>query len=109
MSLHRYDTKRDENEADIVRVLKANGLSVEPMDKPLDLLVGWRDVTMLAEVKMPRNNRGDAKPYTVAQERFLKRWEGGHTRLVTTQDALDLAKEIKRRALFLKASMLENK
>lgn len=79
-------------------MLRASGLSVYLLDKPLDLLVGYSGVTVLAEVKMPKNKKGEAKAYTPVQVKFLDQWKGGHYRLVTTDDALELAKAIKQKA-----------
>ena len=98
MSINRYNTARDANEAEIVDVLRASGLSVYFLDKPLDLLCGYNGHTALAEVKMTRNKRGDPKPYTPAQKRFLEAWKGGNTLPVTIEDALAFARSLKPRA-----------
>ena len=42
MSLNRYATKRDLNERPIVDALRAVGATVVQLDKPVDLLVGFR-------------------------------------------------------------------
>jgi len=98
MSLNRYDTKRDANEPLIVETLRRNGISVYAIDKPLDLLCGYGNETRLAEVKDTRNKRGDPKPYTPTQKAFLDTWKGGHTLLVTVEDAMALAVDMKRKA-----------
>ena len=102
MSLNRYDTRRDENEPEIMAALRGCGLSVYAADKPLDLIVGHNGLTELAEVKMPRNKRGDPKPYTPAQEVFLGDWTGGHTLLVTVDDALNMAARMKAKSRLLR-------
>lgn len=95
MKYKAYNAKRDANEPSIIDCLKAHGLTVERLDQPLDLLVGYGGFTVLAEVKMPRNKRGDPKPYTEYQDEFLERWDGGHVLLVSIQDAKDLAVRMK--------------
>mgnify|MGYP003626125136 CR=1 len=95
MSLHRYNTARDANEKEIVEALRASGIVVCTLDKPLDLLCGYKGRTVLAEVKMPRNKRGEPKAYTAAQKTFLETWTGGHALLVSVDDALNLVKHLK--------------
>ncbi len=95
MSLHRYNAARDGNEPEIKAALKKAGMSVYPLDKPMDLLVGYGGFTVIAEVKMPRNKRGDPKTYSDVQLDFIAEWRGGHHLLVTVQDALDLAQKMK--------------
>lgn len=98
MSLHRYNPRRDGNESKIVDALRASGLSVYPINQPLDLLCGYNGHTALAEVKMPCNRRNDPEPYTPAQEKFLETWKGGYTLLVTVEDALKFASDMKARS-----------
>lgn len=95
MKYKGHNAKRDENEPDIVATLRANGISVYLLDQPLDLLCGYGGVTVIAEVKMPRNKKGEPKKYTETQEAFLETWRGGHTLLVTVDDALELARDMK--------------
>lgn len=106
MSLLRHAKARDANEGVIVDALRKSGLSVYRLDQPLDLLVGFGGITRLAEVKMPRNKRGDPKPYTDPQTTFIDEWLGGYTLLVTVDDALKLAKEIKAYARAMQAFTL---
>ena len=95
MKYRAHNAARDGNEKEIVDCLRANGLSVKRLNKPLDLLVGYGGFTVLAEVKMPRNKRGDPKPYTDDQEEFLETWAGGHVLLINIDDAKQLAKRMK--------------
>ena len=60
MSLNRYAKKRDENESEIVKALRQiPGVDVYPLDRPCDLLIGYRARNILLEVKMP--GRADRK------------------------------------------------
>ena len=51
MSLKRHNPKRDANEPEIVKALEAIGCDVHRLDKPVDLVVGYRGRTVLLEVK----------------------------------------------------------
>ena len=59
MSLNRYAKKRDISERPIIEALKAVGMDVVQIDRPVDLLIGWRGKTFIAECKT-----GKAKPNT---------------------------------------------
>ena len=50
----QHKNKRDDNEAEIFEELRAYGLSVEPMDKPCDAVVGYAARSYLVEVKNPK-------------------------------------------------------
>lgn len=95
MKYKAYNAKRDANEPLIVDCLRNHGLTVERLNQPLDLLVGYGGFTVLAEVKAERNKRGDPKPYSKDQVEFLEWWTGGHTLLVNLDDAKQLAKRMK--------------
>lgn len=71
-TLNRYAARRDANEPDIVRALVAAGASVTRMKEPVDLLVGFRGVTYLMDVKV----RGKGQP-TDKQIEFMENWTGG--------------------------------
>ena len=62
--------KRDANEATIVKALESIGAYVYRLDKPLDLLVGYRGKNWLLEVK------GEGGRLTGAQREFLAAWPG---------------------------------
>lgn len=84
MSLNRYAKKRDLWEAEIVSALRGIGCSVEHLDTPVDLLVGFRGRTFLLEVKTGR------KKLTESQARFMASWVGGDVVIVrSVSDALD--------------------
>ena len=83
MSLRRYAKRRDANEAEIVSVLRAAGADVDLLDRPVDLLIGYRGTTVLAEVKTPT---GRVQGH---QQEWLEHWRGGaRVILRTVEDAM---------------------
>ena len=83
MSLARHAKKRDLNEAGIVKALRAiPGCTVETIDRPVDLLVGYRGHTYLIEVK----NRDGRNRTTKGQDEFLSKWTGGQPCIVYDAD-----------------------
>jgi hypothetical protein len=90
MSVHRYAAKRDENEPDIIKALRAHGCVVWQLSgKGIpDLLVLHKGKKWLADVKMP------GKPTTKPQEEL---WEEAATKarcsvfiLRTPEDAVKM-------------------
>jgi hypothetical protein len=81
--------KRDANEPEIVSELRAYGLSVYKMDKPLDLLCGYRGQTYLVEVKTPKGT------FTAPQEAFLETWKGDCTILRSIEEAAEFARNVR--------------
>lgn len=83
-----FARKRDANEPEIIAALEAAGATVFPLDKPLDLLVGFRGQTFLLEVK-----NGAQPPswqrVTPAQSSFIARWAGHYAIVNSPQAALD--------------------
>ena len=49
----RRDARRDDNEYEIIQALEAIGCTVRRLDRPVDLLVGYRASNYLIEVKNP--------------------------------------------------------
>lgn len=82
----QYKNKRDANEPEIFEELRAYGLSVFPMDKPADALVGWMGRSYLVEVKNPKGK------LTASQETFLAAWKGDFTILRTVEEASEFAR-----------------
>lgn len=80
MKRRAFAKKRDENEADIVDALEAIGCHVTRMDKPVDLLVGYRSRTFLIEVKV------DKGKLTEDQREFFAAWNGGNLHVARTPD-----------------------
>ena len=86
----RRAAKRDDSEAGIVEVLESLGASVFRMDRPCDLLIGYRGQTHLAECKTPgAKATGKKKRATKKyQDDFASGWKGAAVvRLFTPEDA----------------------
>jgi hypothetical protein len=90
LSLHRYAKQRDANEAEIVAALEAVGATVERLDTPVDLLVGYRGRNFLLEVKAPLGPRGgrSAGRYTDDQAEWHRSWRGQRAVVRSVDDAL---------------------
>lgn len=69
MSLRRYANKRDTSEVDIVECLRKAGCAVYRLDKPCDLIVLYRGVVRLVEIKTGKRGK-----LTEAQEAFRAIW-----------------------------------
>ncbi len=68
----RYAARVDENQAAIVQALRDAGAYVWIIGLPVDLLVGFRDRTLLMEVKTTSKKR-----LTGLQADFFEKWTGG--------------------------------
>jgi len=68
----RYAARVDENQAAIVQALRDAGAYVWIIGLPVDLLVGFRDRTLLMEVKTTSKKR-----LTGLQADFFENWAGG--------------------------------
>lgn len=90
MALRRA-AKVDDNQSDIVKALRAIGVSVEHIKKPVDLLICHLGVTSLMEIKNPDGRDQLSKD----QVEFIARWPGQiHiVRSVTEAIAAVLGKE----------------
>lgn len=82
MAIHRHAAKRDANEPDIIAALRAAGASVQQVSgrDVLDLIVGYRGVTYLIEVKSP------GKKATLGQRETIDNWRGGPAGVVWSVD-----------------------
>lgn len=91
MSLARYRNTRDRNEPPIVRALEGIGASVFRLDRPCDLLVGYRGRNHLLEVKAPLGPRGGASgsPLTPEQVEFQRTWRGSVAIVRSPGEALE--------------------
>jgi len=71
--------KRDANEKAIIQALEAiPGCMVVPLDKPVDLLIGYNGYTILAEVKNPKGkNRLEPD-----QVKFIDEWPGSTVHVI---------------------------
>lgn len=91
--MRRYGNKRDASEPGIVAALEQLGASVERMDKPVDLLIGFRRVTVLAECKTPGTQYG--KRLNQNQQGFADRWRGSPIVVLhSPDDAIRLIRNI---------------
>ena len=83
----RYAARRDANERDIIDSLRAVGAVVQPLDAKgvPDLLVGFRGVTYLLEVK-DSEKPPSARKLTPDQATWHKAWTGGLLAVVETVD-----------------------
>lgn len=89
VSLNRYAKKRDASEPEIVAALLQCGFSVERLDRPVDLLVGFRGRTFVVECKV------EGKKLNENQKDFVARWRGSDVVVLrSAQDAVDWACEV---------------
>lgn len=85
MSVRRRAAKRDQNEPEIIKALRAVGATVAQVSEKgfPDLVVGYRGATHLIEVKMP------GKGLTPDQEKWIQEWRGSNVWIAETPfDAL---------------------
>jgi len=68
----RYAARVDSNQAAIVQALRDAGAYVWIIGLPVDLLVGYKDRTLLMEVKTTSKKR-----LTGLQATFFEKWTGG--------------------------------
>ena len=73
--------RSDNNQNEIVKALEAIGCDVFKIDRPVDLLVGYRSRNFLIECK---NKKGKNK-LTEFQEKWIPSWRG-QVRIVHTAD-----------------------
>ena len=78
----RRAARVDSNQLKIVAALRSVGASVFVIGLPVDLLVGYKDRTLLMEVKT-----GPKKPLTALQADFFEKWTGGTLCRVDSPDA----------------------
>ena len=89
MSLNRYAKKRDIVERPIIRALERMGMDVMQLDRPVDLIIGFRKQNYLLEVKT-----GKAK-LNEDQSQFVETWRGHVTVVRSVDDAIAWAKNIR--------------
>ena len=78
----RRAARIDANSTQVVTALRAAGAYVFIIGLPVDLLVGYKDRTLLMEVKT-----GPKKPLTALQADFFEKWTGGTLCRVDSPDA----------------------
>lgn len=95
----RRAAKRDTAEPQIVDMFRALGCSVERMDRPCDLLVGFKGVSHLVEVKT--GTKGYGAVLNGNQQDFVRTWRGGPVLIARTpEDAQALVNDWRAQALF---------
>jgi len=82
--------KRDANEASVFAILRAHGLSVYPLDLPLDAVVGYGGRTYLVEVK-----DGPKAPMRPKQVEFFRDWPGHAVVIRDDDEAVAFAKAVR--------------
>ena len=92
MGLARYANTRDGNEKPIVDALIRIGCSVFRLDKPCDLLVGYRGVNFLLEIKLPLGPRGGKAHSDLndSQKEFDATWRGQFEVVRSPEDAIEI-------------------
>ena len=78
----RRALKIDENQPEIIKALKAAGVQVEVIGKPVDLLLCCRGETSLMEIK------GHDGRFTKDQVEFIARWPGKVHIVKTIEEAI---------------------
>ena len=91
MSLNRWAKRRDSNAAEIIHALKTAGVTVEVIDVPCDLLLGFRGRDYLAEIK---TSKGGLSP---RQRLFHAKWPHPIPIFRSSDDALAWVK-LKRKS-----------
>jgi hypothetical protein len=78
----RYAKKVDANQEQIVSVLRSAGAYVWIIGLPVDLLVGYKNRTILVEVKSTAKSR-----LTVLQKDFFQHWCGAKLSRIDSPEA----------------------
>jgi hypothetical protein len=81
----RRAARRDDNETEIVKALRDAGAYVAYIDTPCDLIVGYKQRTVLLEVK-DGNKPPSARKLTENEQKFHDNWTGGPLFIVTCVD-----------------------
>jgi hypothetical protein len=95
VSIKRWATKKDANHKEIVQALKAAGASVEEIERPVDLLVGFAGQTTLMEVKNIESWYG-RKGANDNQSAFMSTWRGGAVAFVDSIESALRVLEVMR-------------
>lgn len=90
MVMPRYSAKRDDNEIELASTYLKLGCSVDRISEKgiPDLLIGFKGLTSLAEVKTK-----NGKP-TKAQKQFRESFKGHHKEVRTIDDVLQHVNEL---------------
>jgi hypothetical protein len=92
MGLARHSNTRDVNEKPIVAALRQIGCKVVYMDRPCDLLVGYRGQNFLLEVKLPLGPRGGSSHSELNddQKDFERTWPGQFAVVRSPEEAIEV-------------------
>lgn len=89
MAKARYRNRQDANQKEIVQALKKIGCQVVVIEEPVDLLVGYRAMNFLLEVKaLNTHYKGTPK-----QREFIQNWPGQVRIVRTPEEAISLVRE----------------
>lgn len=91
MSLNRFDARRDQNEPDLLKIVRQFG-AAWIYDGPLDGWCGWRERWVPVEIKRPDGPKGgrSGRHYTEAQILFLALCKERNTPVWTWRCELDV-------------------
>jgi hypothetical protein len=79
MKRRAYAKRSDNNQKEIVAALREiDGMRVEVIEEPVDLMVGYMHTTWLFEIKNPETSHGITKK----QQEFIDTWTGGRPHVV---------------------------
>lgn len=85
----RYEVHRtDGNAKELIDYMRKRGASVEQIDRPVDVIIGFRGVSAIAEIKTPRGK------LRTSQRLFLDGWRGLSRVLRCVDDCGDLLDEM---------------
>jgi hypothetical protein len=90
--LARHGNTRDGNERPIIEALKRIHATVLQLDKPCDLLVGYRGRNFLLEVKLPAGPRGGTSHSELNDDEmeFRATWKGQYEVVRSPEDAIEI-------------------
>ncbi len=82
---HPHRGSRDTNEPGIIRAAVKLGASVKKLERPGDLLIGYLELTLLVEAKLPPGPQGGVSHSDLSKEevRFVRHWRGQY-RIIRT-------------------------
>ena len=86
----------DRNAAPIIEAMRKAGACVEPLGRPVDVLLTVDGLTTIAEIKTAKG-----KTRSRAQAAFLKRWRGPCPILRTVDEGVALVNRLKSTAAVL--------
>lgn len=82
----RRAARTDATQTQIVSALRAAGASVSLIKWPVDAIIGFRGLTLLAEFKNPESRYGK-KGANENQKSFMSEWLGGPVVLIDGPEA----------------------